>query len=131
MVTLLLTSARAFSMLQVILVGAFGPRLVADLDMSRAMLGLTTTAGFGAAAVLSPVAGRALTEHAKREANPDAVEQAHADFTALQVGEVPGPRPATPDPASRRFQSATRHFAAASGGQGRFGEHPSGTGWTP
>ncbi|MFD8546050.1 hypothetical protein [Streptomyces sp. NPDC059649] len=44
---------------------------------------------------------RALTEHAKREAHPEAVEQAHADFTSLQVGEVPGPRPATPDRASR------------------------------
>ncbi|WXK74786.1 MFS transporter [Streptomyces sirii] len=48
----------AFSMLQLFLVGALGPRLVADLHMSRAMLGLTTTAGFGAAALLSPVAGR-------------------------------------------------------------------------
>ncbi|MGW6718019.1 recombinase family protein [Streptomyces sp. NPDC054995] len=40
---------------------------------------------------------RALAEHAKHEAYPEAVEQAHADFTALQMGEVPGPRPATPD----------------------------------
>ncbi|WP_443074883.1 hypothetical protein [Streptomyces sp. NBC_01431] len=43
---------------------------------------------------------RALAEHAKREAYPEAVEQAHVDFAALQVGEVPGPRPATPDRAS-------------------------------
>ncbi|MFH8520190.1 hypothetical protein ACH4CE_34985 [Streptomyces gelaticus] len=34
---------------------------------------------------------RALAEHAKREAYPEAVEQAHADFAALQAGEVPGP----------------------------------------
>ncbi|SFK54942.1 Resolvase, N terminal domain [Streptosporangium canum] len=38
---------------------------------------------------------RALAEHAKREAYPEAVEQAHADFAALQA------RPAkSPDPAS-------------------------------
>nr|WP_260693634.1 MFS transporter [Streptomyces sp. BHT-5-2] len=48
----------AFSMLQLFLLGALGPLLVGELRMSRAMLGLTTTAGFGAAAVLSPVAGR-------------------------------------------------------------------------
>ncbi|MEU9116376.1 recombinase family protein [Streptomyces sp. NPDC048483] len=43
---------------------------------------------------------RALTEHAKREAYPKAVEQAHADFAALRAGEVPGPRLALPDRAS-------------------------------
>ncbi|MER6051897.1 MFS transporter, partial [Streptomyces sp. NPDC001793] len=45
-------------MLQLFLLGALGPLLVGELRVSRAMLGLTTTAGFGAAAVLSPVAGR-------------------------------------------------------------------------
>ncbi|WP_204165986.1 hypothetical protein [Streptomyces sp. NEAU-S7GS2] len=35
---------------------------------------------------------RALAEHAKREAYPEAVEQAHADFAALTGGEVPEPR---------------------------------------
>ncbi|WP_438483632.1 MFS transporter [Streptomyces sp. S186] len=45
-------------MLQLFLLGALGPLLVDELRMSRALLGLTTTAGFGAAAVLSPVAGR-------------------------------------------------------------------------
>lgn len=35
---------------------------------------------------------RALAEHAKREAYPEALEQARADFAALQSGEVPGPR---------------------------------------
>ncbi|MFE4581330.1 hypothetical protein [Streptomyces chartreusis] len=43
---------------------------------------------------------RALAEHAKREAYPEAVDQAHADFADIQVGEVPGPRPAFPDRAS-------------------------------
>ncbi|MFI2458258.1 hypothetical protein [Streptomyces sp. NPDC019539] len=40
---------------------------------------------------------RALAEHVNREAHPEAVAQAHADFAALQVNEVPGPRPAIPD----------------------------------
>ncbi|MGI5442962.1 recombinase family protein [Streptomyces shenzhenensis] len=35
---------------------------------------------------------RALAEHAKREAYPEAVEQAHADFAALTGSEVPEPR---------------------------------------
>ena len=43
---------------------------------------------------------RAHAEHAKREAYPEAVEQAHSDFAALQAGEVPGPRLALPDRAS-------------------------------
>ncbi|MGW7712245.1 hypothetical protein [Streptomyces sp. NPDC054771] len=34
---------------------------------------------------------RALAEQAKREAYPEAAEKAHADFAALQSGEVPGP----------------------------------------
>ncbi|WP_251069759.1 hypothetical protein [Streptomyces sp. ISL-96] len=34
---------------------------------------------------------RALAEHAKREAYPAAVAQAHADFAALTGGEVPEP----------------------------------------
>ncbi|MFD4977598.1 hypothetical protein [Streptomyces sp. NPDC058424] len=37
---------------------------------------------------------RALAEHAKREAYPEAVEAAHADFAALQAGGLPSPRPA-------------------------------------
>nr|WP_097257265.1 hypothetical protein [Streptomyces sp. Ag109_G2-15] len=37
---------------------------------------------------------RALAEHAKRQAYPDAVEAAHADFAALQADDIPGPRPA-------------------------------------
>ncbi|MFE3581049.1 MFS transporter [Streptomyces vinaceus] len=56
--TALLTGAMAFSMLQLFLLGAFGPRLVDALGVSPATLGLTTTIGFGAAALLSPVGGR-------------------------------------------------------------------------
>ncbi|MFU9037584.1 MULTISPECIES: MFS transporter [Streptomyces] len=56
--TVLLTCAMAFSMMQLFLIGALGPRLVGELSISRTVLGLTTTAGFGAAALLSPVAGR-------------------------------------------------------------------------
>ncbi|MFE3717199.1 recombinase family protein [Streptomyces cyaneofuscatus] len=35
---------------------------------------------------------RSLAEHAKREAYPEAVTQAHADFASLANPEVPGPR---------------------------------------
>ncbi|MFD6133189.1 recombinase family protein [Streptomyces diastaticus] len=37
---------------------------------------------------------RALAEHAKREAYPEAVEAAHADFAALKARDVPAPRTA-------------------------------------
>jgi DNA invertase Pin-like site-specific DNA recombinase len=43
---------------------------------------------------------RALTEHAKRKAYPEAVEQAHADFAASRTATVPEPRPDTPNRAS-------------------------------
>ncbi|MGW1657664.1 MFS transporter [Streptomyces atratus] len=56
--TALLTCAMAFSMLQLFLLGALGPRLVDELGISPTVLGLTTTIGFGTAAVLSPVGGR-------------------------------------------------------------------------
>ncbi|MFJ3583435.1 MFS transporter [Streptomyces sp. NPDC090127] len=56
--TALLTCAMAFSMLQLFLLGALGPRLVDELDISATTLGLTTTIGFGTAAVLSPSGGR-------------------------------------------------------------------------
>ncbi|MEU0390703.1 MFS transporter [Streptomyces chartreusis] len=56
--TALLTCAMAFSMMQLYLLGALGPRLVDDLDVSPTVLGLTTTVGFGAAAALSPAGGR-------------------------------------------------------------------------
>ncbi|MFJ7157006.1 MFS transporter [Streptomyces sp. NPDC101118] len=48
----------AFSMLQLFLLGALGPRLVGESGISPTVLGLTTTVGFGTAAVLSPAAGR-------------------------------------------------------------------------
>ncbi|WP_433328379.1 MFS transporter [Spirillospora sp. CA-294931] len=53
-----LTAAMAVSMLQLFLIGALGPRLVEDGGFSRTVLGLTTTAGFGVAALLSLRAGR-------------------------------------------------------------------------
>uniref|UniRef100_A0AAU2K468 MFS transporter n=1 Tax=Streptomyces sp. NBC_00049 TaxID=2903617 RepID=A0AAU2K468_9ACTN len=56
--TALLTCAMAFSMLQLFLIGALGPRLVDELGVSPAVLGLTTTLGFGTAALLSPAGGR-------------------------------------------------------------------------
>ncbi|WP_060177228.1 MFS transporter [Streptomyces sp. IMTB 1903] len=56
--TALLTCAMAFSMLQLFLLGALGPRLVTELHLSPALLGLTTTIGFAAAAALSPAGGR-------------------------------------------------------------------------
>ncbi|MFJ3880171.1 MFS transporter [Streptomyces sp. NPDC090077] len=56
--TALLTCAMAFSMLQLFLLGALGPRLVGELGVSPTVLGLTTTVGFGTAAVLSPFGGR-------------------------------------------------------------------------
>ncbi|TDB91961.1 MFS transporter [Actinomadura sp. KC216] len=46
------------SMLQLFLIGALGPRLVTEAGFSRTALGLTTTAGFGVAALLSLTAGR-------------------------------------------------------------------------
>ncbi|WP_432129126.1 MFS transporter [Streptomyces sp. bgisy082] len=45
-------------MLQLFLLGALGPRLVEGLGVSPTVLGLTTTLGFGTAALLSPVGGR-------------------------------------------------------------------------
>ncbi|MEU6866271.1 MFS transporter [Streptomyces sp. NPDC046876] len=56
--TALLTCAMAFSMLQLFLLGALGPRLVADPGVSPGVLGLTTTTGFAVAALLSPAGGR-------------------------------------------------------------------------
>ncbi|WP_405982464.1 nitrate/nitrite transporter [Streptomyces sp. NBC_00158] len=56
--TALLTCAMAFSMLQLFLLGALGPRMTEELGMSEPVLGLTTTVGFGTAALLSPLGGR-------------------------------------------------------------------------
>ncbi|MGW3436054.1 MFS transporter [Streptomyces bacillaris] len=67
-VTALLTCAMAFSMLQLFLIGALGPRLVEGLGISPTMLGLTTTVGFGTAAVLSPGGGRMVDRIGPRRA---------------------------------------------------------------
>ncbi|MBM9506718.1 recombinase family protein [Actinacidiphila acididurans] len=40
---------------------------------------------------------RALAEHAKREAYPEAVKAAHADFAALQASGLPSPRKVQPE----------------------------------
>ncbi|MEL3951917.1 MFS transporter, partial [Streptomyces sp. LNU-CPARS28] len=66
--TALLTCAMAFSMLQLFLLGALGPRLVDELDISPTVLGLTTTIGFGTAAVLSPAGGRIVDRVGPRRA---------------------------------------------------------------
>ncbi|WP_306361429.1 MFS transporter [Nocardia sp. CC227C] len=55
-----LTAAMGFSMLQLFLIGALGPLIVPELGLSAVQLGLTTTVGFGLAALLSPLAGRAV-----------------------------------------------------------------------
>ncbi|MER5421976.1 MFS transporter [Streptosporangium roseum] len=57
-VAVLLTMAMGVSMLQLFLIGALGPRLVGEAGVSRTAIGLTTTAGFGVAALLSLTAGR-------------------------------------------------------------------------
>ncbi|WP_435837134.1 MFS transporter [Streptomyces achromogenes] len=56
----------AFSMMQLFLIGALGPRLVADLGVSPTVLGLTTTVGFATAAVLSPAGGRVVDRFGAR-----------------------------------------------------------------
>ncbi|MFE6127581.1 nitrate/nitrite transporter [Streptomyces sp. NPDC056437] len=66
--TALLTCAMAFSMLQLFLLGALGPRLVDELGISPTVLGLTTTIGFGTAAVLSPMGGRIVDRIGPRRA---------------------------------------------------------------
>ncbi|MFD4144179.1 MFS transporter [Streptomyces sp. NPDC058572] len=58
----------AFSMLQLFLLGALGPRLVDELGISPTVLGLTTTIGFGTAAVLSPTGGRLVDRIGPRRA---------------------------------------------------------------
>ncbi|MEV3869789.1 MFS transporter [Streptomyces sp. NPDC049906] len=67
-VTALLTAAMALSMLQLFLLGALGPRLVEELDVSVAVLGFTTTLGFGVAALLSPTSGRLVDRIGPRRA---------------------------------------------------------------
>ncbi|MFJ2784351.1 MULTISPECIES: MFS transporter [unclassified Streptomyces] len=66
--TALLTTAMAFSMMQLFLLGALGPRLVDELGVSETLLGLTTTVGFGTAALLSPLGGRVVDRFGPRRA---------------------------------------------------------------
>ncbi|WP_406336953.1 MFS transporter [Streptomyces zaomyceticus] len=87
--TALLTTAMAFSMMQLFLIGALGPRLVDRLDVSETLLGLTTTVGFGTAAVLSPAGGRIVDRVGPRRALV-ALLGVSAGALAL-IGAAPGP----------------------------------------
>ncbi|MFI8913032.1 MFS transporter [Streptomyces sp. NPDC053513] len=87
--TALLTTAMAFSMVQLFLLGALGPRLVAGLGLSETLLGLTTTVGFGTAAVLSPGGGRTVDRVGPRRA---LVALLAVSAAALGlIGAAPGP----------------------------------------
>ncbi|MFD9296766.1 MFS transporter, partial [Streptomyces goshikiensis] len=87
--TALLTSAMAFSMLQLFLLGALGPRLVRELGVSATVLGLTTTIGFGTAAALSPVGGRVVDRIGPRRS---LVVLLLVSAAALAlIGAAPGP----------------------------------------
>ncbi|QES04279.1 MFS transporter [Streptomyces venezuelae] len=87
--TALLTTAMAFSMMQLFLLGALGPRLVDGLGVSETLLGLTTTVGFGTAAVLSPTGGRIVDRVGPRRA---LVALLAVSGTALGlIGAAPGP----------------------------------------
>ncbi|WP_406055311.1 MFS transporter [Streptomyces sp. NBC_01077] len=87
--TALLTTAMAFSMMQLFLIGALGPRLVDRLGVSETVLGLTTTVGFGTAAVLSPVGGRIVDRVGPRRA---LVALLAVSAVALGlIGAAPGP----------------------------------------
>ncbi|MFJ5264957.1 MFS transporter [Streptomyces sp. NPDC088387] len=87
--TALLTCAMAFSMMQLFLLGALGPRLVDDLDVSPTVLGLTTTVGFGSAALLSPLGGRVVDRFGPRRCLV-ALLLVAAVALAL-IGAAPGP----------------------------------------
>ncbi|MFD0372451.1 MFS transporter [Streptomyces sp. NPDC127114] len=87
--TALLTTAMAFSMMQLFLIGALGPRLVERLGVSETLLGLTTTVGFGTAAVLSPAGGRIVDRTGPRRA---LVALLAVSAVALGlIGAAPGP----------------------------------------
>ncbi|WP_443069096.1 MFS transporter [Streptomyces sp. NBC_01278] len=87
--TALLTAAMGFSMLQLFLLGALGPRLVGEGGLSPTALGLTTTIGFGAAAVLSPAGGRMVDRTGPRRS---LVVLLLVSAAALAlIGAAPGP----------------------------------------
>ncbi|MFJ3901651.1 MFS transporter [Streptomyces sp. NPDC090025] len=82
----------AFSMLQLFLIGALGPRLLADLGpagVTATVLGLTTTVGFGTAAVLSPLGGRLVDRIGPRRALVALL--ALAALALALIGAAPGP----------------------------------------
>ncbi|MFE6846769.1 MFS transporter [Streptomyces sp. NPDC057686] len=79
----------AFSMLQLFLLGALGPRLVGELGVSPTALGLTTAAGFATAALLSPVGGRMVDRTGPRRS---LVVLLLVSAVALAlIGAAPGP----------------------------------------
>jgi predicted MFS family arabinose efflux permease len=87
--TALLTTAMAFSMMQLFLLGALGPRLVESFGVSETLLGLTATVGFGTAAVLSPAGGRIVDRVGPRRA---LVALLAVSAAALGlIGAAPGP----------------------------------------
>ncbi|WP_405498045.1 MFS transporter [Streptomyces sp. NBC_00096] len=79
----------AFSMLQLFLFGALGPRLVRELGVSPAALGWTTTVGFGTAAVLSPVGGRVVDRMGPRRSL--VLLLSVSAVTLALIGAAPGP----------------------------------------
>lgn len=87
--TALLTGAMAFSMLQLFLLGALGPRLVGELGVSPAVLGWTTTVGFGTAAVLSPLGGRLVDRIGPRRSLVLLLSVSAAALAL--IGAAPGP----------------------------------------
>lgn len=87
--TALLTGAMAFSMLQLFLLGALGPRLVGELGVSPAVLGWTTTVGFGTAAALSPLGGRLVDRIGPRRSLVLLLSVSAAALAL--IGAAPGP----------------------------------------
>lgn len=79
----------AFSMLQLFLFGALGPRLVGESGVSPALLGWTTTVGFGTAAVLSPLGGRLVDRIGPRRSLALLLSVSAAALAL--IGAAPGP----------------------------------------
>ncbi|MET0132263.1 MAG: MFS transporter [Kibdelosporangium sp.] len=66
--TALATAAMAFAMLPPFLLGTFAPLLIAEFGISRPLLGVLVTAGYGVAAALSLVVGQAVDAVGARRA---------------------------------------------------------------